>query len=197
MRVVVFLGPSLPIEKAKAILPNAWYCEPCRCGDLLRVLRLQPQRVLVIDGYFSWTPAPWHKEFLLALDHGVEVYGACSMGAIRAAELRDFGMIGVGRIYENFASGLIDGDDEVAVMHSDESHGYRPMNDVLINVRYTLDAAVRAGWVEQSVADQLLERTKSKYYPERSLLVSIREYTRERGDDLGALRSWLEGRELH
>jgi hypothetical protein len=191
MRVAVFLGPSLPVETARTVLADAWYCEPCRCGDLLQILRLHPDRVLLIDGHFSWTPAPWHKEFLIALDHGVEVYGASSMGALRAAELNQFGMIGVGRIYEDFASGRIDGDDEVAVMHSDDSFGYQQMNDTLINIRYTLDAAVKVGQIDRSIADQLLERIRSKYYPDRSLLLAIREYTHERGDDLSSLRRWL------
>ncbi len=36
---------------------------------------------------------------------GVKVYGSSSMGALRASELDEFGMVGVGRIYECYRSG--------------------------------------------------------------------------------------------
>ena len=36
------------------------------------------------------------------------------MGALRAAETRAHGMIGIGQIFEWYASGEIEGDDEVA-----------------------------------------------------------------------------------
>jgi hypothetical protein len=191
MRIVVFLGPSLTIETAKEILPDAMYCEPCRCGDLIKVLRLHPDRILVVDGYFCWTPAPWHKEFLLALELGVQVYAASSMGALRAAELHQFGVIGVGRIYEDFVSGRIDGDDEVAVTHSDQNFGYHEFSDALINIRYTLEKAISTGQVNGAVASDLVSRAQRTHFPDRDLQSILDEYSRERGEDLSALREWL------
>jgi hypothetical protein len=102
--IVVFLGPSLPVDEARRILP-ACYLGPARCGDVLRARRLQPRVMAVIDGLFGTTPAVWHKEILVALDDGIAMYGASSMGALRAAELERFGMIGVGRIFEAYREG--------------------------------------------------------------------------------------------
>jgi hypothetical protein len=45
---------------------------------------------------FDSTPAVLHKEILWAMDRGVGVSGAASMGALRAAELHWYGMVGVG-----------------------------------------------------------------------------------------------------
>ena len=39
------------------------------------------------------------------------------MGALRAAELHPFGMVGIGQVYEWYRDGTIDADDEVAVAH--------------------------------------------------------------------------------
>jgi hypothetical protein len=39
------------------------------------------------------------------------------MGALRAAELHTFGMVGVGRVFEGYRDGVYEDDDEVAVVH--------------------------------------------------------------------------------
>ena len=87
--------------------------------------------------------AVWHKEILLALERGIEVWGAASMGALRAAELAPFGMRGVGAIYRAFARGALVADDEVAVAHLPAAQGYRAVSDALVNLRDGL--APRAG----------------------------------------------------
>ncbi|HCU97270.1 MAG TPA: hypothetical protein DHU96_33000, partial [Actinobacteria bacterium] len=92
---VVFAGPSLGEAHARAALPGAVILPPARCGDVLSVLRLRPAAIVLIDGLYDTTPAPWHKELLWALEARVPVVGAASMGALRAAELDRFGMIGV------------------------------------------------------------------------------------------------------
>ena len=112
MRTYVFLGPTLPVEEARALLPDAVYLPPVTQGEVVALLPSRPKRIAIIDGSFEWIPAVWHKEILLALEQGVEVYGAASMGALRAAELCAFGMQGVGAIFEGYRDGVILGDDE-------------------------------------------------------------------------------------
>ena len=97
-----------------------------RSATCWRALReAASRRIAIIDGYFERMAAVWHKEILLALERGIAVWGAASMGALRAAELAPFGMIGVGAIYRAFARGALDADDEVAVAHLPAEHGYR------------------------------------------------------------------------
>ena len=74
-------------------------------------------RSRIVDGYFDTVPSVWHKEILVAMQRGVHVFGASSMGALRAAELHPFGMVGIGQVYEWYRDGTIDADDEVAVAH--------------------------------------------------------------------------------
>ncbi|RUX68847.1 hypothetical protein EN904_03020 [Mesorhizobium sp. M7A.F.Ca.CA.001.07.2.1] len=59
---------------------------------------LEGRKVIgLIDGLFESGPAVWHKEILFALDAGCRLLGAASMGALRAAECWQFGMIGIGK----------------------------------------------------------------------------------------------------
>src|SRR6185436_15392645 len=78
----VFLGPSLPIADAVRVL-DAVYLPPVAVGDVYRLVReARPRRIAIIDGYFERMAAVWHKEILFALERGVAVYGAASMGAL-------------------------------------------------------------------------------------------------------------------
>jgi len=139
-QVVVFLGPSLAVDEARRVLA-ARYLPPARCGDVLRVRRLEPRVIAVVDGLFETTAAVWHKEILLALEDGIRVFGAASMGALRAAELDRFGMIGVGAIYAAYRDGRIESDAAVMVSHAPAELGHRPLTLALVDAEAVLHAA--------------------------------------------------------
>src|SRR4051812_32650349 len=126
MSAFVFLGPSLPASEASQVL-EATYLPPVQQGDILRLLERKPKFIGIIDGYFETVPAVWHKEILFAMSSGVHVFGAASMGALRAAELHPFGMVGVGTIFEWYRDGMVSGDDEVAIRHGPAELGYLPL----------------------------------------------------------------------
>ncbi len=95
--VVVFLGPSLDVTTAETILPGATFLPPICQGQLLSAVdRHQPGVVGIVDGEFGQSLSVWHKEILHVLGRGVRVFGASSMGALRAAECDVYGMEGVG-----------------------------------------------------------------------------------------------------
>jgi hypothetical protein len=168
MRRIIFLGPSLGIVEARQRL-DALYLPPCAMGDVYAAVeRHRPQVIGIIDGYFERTPAVWHKEILYALSRGIAVFGGGSMGALRAAELRAFGMRGVGRIFEQYASGELEDDDEVAVVHLRDDAGYRSLSEPMVNIRYGLELAVAAGVITPAVQAALIEIGKSCYYPQRT-----------------------------
>ena len=105
MSACVFLGPTLPAADAASVL-DAICLPPVKLGRRLpRRVAPRPRAIGIVDGYFQWVPAVWHKEILWAIDQGVHVFGAASMGALRAAELAPFGMRGVGRIFEAYRDG--------------------------------------------------------------------------------------------
>jgi hypothetical protein len=99
---------------------------------------------------------------------GIHVYGAASAGALRAAELDSFGMRGIGRVYEDFRDGVLQDDDEVAVLHGPEEVGYPPVTEAMVNIRATLAAAVRQGIIASETATGLRDIAKRLFYKERS-----------------------------
>jgi hypothetical protein len=119
--ILVYLGPSLPWTKAREILPGATYRPPARQGDIVTdVVNLSPERIILIDGEFRNNLSVWHKEIVYALQYpGVQaVYGAASMGALRAAELDFLGMVGIGKIYEWYRDEVTEDDSEVALSYA-------------------------------------------------------------------------------
>ena len=151
--IPVFAGPSLP-SAVRPAGPFDWR-PPARAGDLVRLLGRRPARLCLIDGLFDSCPAPWHKELLALMARGTLVFGASSMGALRAAELHPFGMVGVGAIFRAYRCGRLHGDDEVALVHATESLGWAPLSVPMVEVRATLVAACRAGLVDVAAARRL------------------------------------------
>ncbi len=167
MNVYVFLGPTLRVEQARRYL-DATYLPPVQQGDVLRLLAEQPDVIGIVDGYFDTVPSVWHKELLVALSSGVHVFGAASMGALRAAELHRFGMVGIGEIFEWYRSGRLEDDDEVAIAHESAEAGYRQSSVAMVDVRDALRAAVAAGVISSALAERLTAIAKQLYYADRS-----------------------------
>lgn len=187
----VFLGPSLDRYTAQRLLP-AHYYPPVRMGDVYRLLATGVETIVIIDGVFHETTPVWQREIVAALDRGITVVGAASMGALRAAELWPLGMVGQGRIFEWYRDGVIAGDDEVALLHADEVLGYRPVSEPLVNIRFNLQRAVAQGLLEANEATALVAFARDRYFAERSfpLLLQapvVAAMTPERRDALAAL----------
>lgn len=163
----MFVGPTLPAAEVRAALPGAIVEGPVAVGDVLHLVqrRRRVARIAIIDGYFERMAAVWHKELLVALARGLEVWGAASMGALRAAELAPFGMVGVGAVYRAYESGALEGDDEVAVAHLPAEYGYRATSDALVNLRHGIAAA--PGLSARTRA-ALVELARARFYRERS-----------------------------
>ncbi|HAU0829401.1 TPA: TfuA-like protein [Legionella pneumophila] len=156
---VVFLETSLAYQEAMHLLPHATYLSSIKKGDVLKAIKAGYKRIVIIDGNFSWVPSVWHKEILTALDYGIEVWGAASMGALRAAELDSFGMRGHGRIYEMYKNEEIDGDDEVAIAYSK----FNNLQTIpLINIRLTLEL------LNITNKKEVLNSLRSIFYAERT-----------------------------
>lgn len=171
MKVVIFLGPSLPLDEARAILPDAVYLAPARQADVLSAVGIhRPDVMGLIDGEFGQSLSVWHKEILYALHRGVAVYGASSMGALRAAETAVFGTRGVGRIFEMYASGELIDDDEVALAHGLGDAGYRKFSEPMVNVRATFQKARDEGVIDAAVCERLVAIAKSLFFAERTFL---------------------------
>ncbi|HIH39956.1 MAG TPA: TfuA-related McrA-glycine thioamidation protein [Halobacteria archaeon] len=163
--VIVFLGPSLEVETAKKFL-DAKYLPPARRGDITKAVNNDAKIIGLIDGVFFQSSAVAHREILYGLENGVSIVGASSMGALRAAELYPFGMIGIGKIYELYKMGKIVSDDEVALIFDPLT--YKPLSEPLINIRYNIYLAEKEGIIDKKTGEVLLNLSKGLYYPKRS-----------------------------
>jgi hypothetical protein len=163
---IVFLGPSCDRETAVRLLPGAEFRPPAARGDIARAAADGARTIVLIDGVFLQECAVGHREVLGVLRAGVTVVGASSMGALRAAELDTFGMIGVGEVYRWYRDGEIESDDEVALVFDPES-GYA-LSEPLVNVRAILNAALAGGVATAREADAVLDAARALYFPERT-----------------------------
>ncbi|WP_202918363.1 TfuA-like protein [Streptomyces cavernae] len=158
------------------------------------VLDREPPAVIgIVDGLFEQVPTVWHKEILYALSKGVRVFGASSMGALRAAELHTFGMEGVGRVFEGYRALEYEDDDEVTLVHAPADEGYRPLSEAMVNIRAGLGAARDAGLITSGTCDLLTAAAKRAFYPERSwgqVLKAGRDL-HVTADELEALRDYV------
>ncbi len=114
-------------------------CPGIQRGDLVRTLNTIPniKSIVIIDGVFEQQASITHKEILWALDRGVEVIGISSIGALRAAELKSYGMKGYGTVFRQYIDGEIDGDDEVAISHFPGIQNQKK-TIAMVNIRATL-----------------------------------------------------------
>jgi hypothetical protein len=191
MIAVIFAGPSLP-PPTSPIAGIEWR-PPVRQGDLYLAALSRPAIIGVADGYFEIMPTVWHKEILWAMAQGIHVYGAASIGALRAAELTEFGMKGIGHIYRQFHTGRLTDDDEVAVLHGPAEIDYVQVTDAMVNVRATIDRALQLGVVEPVFAARLVSIAKSLFYKDRTYEAILKAAT-EQGlapELVGRFASWL------
>ncbi len=177
MRPVVFLGPSLPLDEARQIL-EADFRPPVKRGDLLHLEGVE--MVAIIDGVFLQSCSVGHREILSLLNRKVRVIGGGSMGALRAAEMGHYGMTGVGRIFRMYASGEVQGDDEVALVFDPET--MEPLSEPLVNLRILLDEAWMADVIGDEQRARILSEMRSIYYPRRTVATFLEVARRTLGD---------------
>lgn len=161
-RIIVFLGPSLPREEARRLL-DADFRPPARQGDVFHALIARPDAIVLIDGVFESAPSVWHHELLAAHASGIKLLGASSMGALRAAELPGV-VTPVGEIAHRFVSGEWNDDAHVALLHADDSQGFKPLTVPWVNVW----ATARAGGLSAAKARALCAEAEVQFYQSRT-----------------------------
>ncbi len=197
----IFIGPTITVDEAKQHL-DATYLPPVKYGDVYRITELyQPKIIGVIDGYFNQVPAVWHKEILWAINQGVKVYGAASMGALRAAELEPLGMIGCGKIFEAFQQGVMlpyvdeafEDDDEVAVVLGPPELGYKALSDAMVNIRATLAKAHQQNVIDLQTRTKFINIAKNEFYPDRTYenLLAAAKQQDIATEQIQSLRTWI------
>lgn len=185
---VVFAGPSL---YRLDIPPFACQLRPpARRGDLLYAVQDGAEIIGLIDGVFETTPSVWHKEILFALSCGVRVFGAASLGALRAAECSAFGMEGIGAIFEQYRSSQRTRDADVALTYAPAEFGYAPLTEALVDVEWTLSILVARQVLAPSEATMLHQTALCMHFKQRSwkAMMETAGFTDERQVTIRAVR---------
>ena len=168
---VLFAGPSLYGFDFSAACTGGDTIDcrgPAAQGDIARAVVEGATAIGLIDGRYEDVAAPWHKEILYALEQGVQVFGAASMGALRAAECAEFGMIGIGAVFERYRSGELTDDAAVAQVHGPAELGYLPLSEALVNVEATFERFRKLKAVTEAEAERLDASARALFFKERT-----------------------------
>ena len=165
---IIFLGPSLSHEKARKIF-QADFRGPAKKGDLLRASGDIDDSTIVclVDALFlqDYPPSPI-EVYQFMLNKNIKLYGAASLGALRAVELEKFGMIGMGKIFELYKKGKLTADDEIAVTFVEGEHQLQ--SEAMIDIRFNLFLAHRMGIINEITKKTIAKVAKNIYFPYRN-----------------------------
>jgi hypothetical protein len=164
---VLFAGPSL--FGTTLDLGGIDLRPPAKQGDLIAAVRDGANAIGLVDGYFGGAAAVWHKEILYALSSGVTVLGASSMGALRAAECADYGMIPVGDIAAAYVRGDLDDDAAVALIHAPPEFGSQPMTEPLVDAEATIANLLSLGCISPVEAATLRSSAAACFFGDRTI----------------------------
>lgn len=197
IKIIIYLGPSLPPEEAKYILSSddkreVVYAPPIRRGDIPKAVSEGFNIIGIIDGVFFRESAVSPREIMEILkSNAAKIYGASSMGALRASELDRYGMIGIGKIYQWYRNGTLNSDDEVAL--SFDSEEFIPISEPLVNIRETIKKATNENIISQEESEIIFKSAKSLYFPERRWGKIIENSEKIVGRDLSNFSSFVRG----
>lgn len=170
-KVLIFTGPSLDEESIREVLPKAIILPPAKQGDVIsNLMEYEPTHVLLIEGTFHQSLSVWHKEICWALQiPGIKaICGAASMGALRAADLADFGMIGSGKIFNWYYEGVTYDESEVAAVYSETHKGFVSYTIPLVNVRGALLKAIELQVFKQEEVEEIFAHARAIHWQERT-----------------------------
>jgi hypothetical protein len=182
---VVFAGPSLygAVFDAGDVVVRG----PAQMGDLERALADGATAIGLIDGHYQQVGAVWHKEILLALSAGVAVYGAASMGALRAAECEPFGMVPVGSIARRYCTGEHCDDADVALTNGPAELGFPPLTEPMVDVAATVANLAATGLVTPAESAAILTVARTIFFADRTIAAIFQHLASPRAADLLAL----------
>lgn len=164
---IIFAGPSLygvDFDPGDVVLHG-----PAQMGDIDRAIAAGATAIGLIDGHYQQVGAVWHKEILSALAAGIAVYGAASMGALRAAECEVFGMIPVGDVALRYCTGELFDDADVALTNGPAELGFPPLTEALVDVEATAGRLWEMGLISCRAAEAIVTTARSIFFADRTI----------------------------
>lgn len=165
---MIFVGPSLRfprdgVRTVPALLDTA---PPALRGDLLAAANRGYESIGLVDGELLQRSTVTPGEVREVARRGVRLWGAASVGALRAVECAEW-MTGIGEIFAAYRDGVLTGDDEVAMTYEPDT--YAPVAHPLVNVRAALRLGVVRGWWSDEAARATIADVKGLAFYDRTL----------------------------
>jgi hypothetical protein len=164
---ILFAGPSL--YGAQYDAGDVVVHGPAQMGDVERAVAEGATAVGIVDGHYQQVGAVWHKEILLALSQGIAVFGAASMGALRAAECEPFGMVPVGSIARRYCSGELYDDADVALTNGPAELGFPPLSEPMVDVEATVASLTAQHLVSPAGAAVITAGARGIFFADRTV----------------------------
>ena len=124
-QIFVFCGDTVSSKHIQETFPDSMsritILPPAGQGDVWRNIRQDVSAIVLIDCKQQGEACVWQREIMDALRVHIRVVGAGRLGAVRAKELAQFGMEGVGQFFESL---------------EDERNDYRALNEVSAEVAH-------------------------------------------------------------
>ena len=187
MKIKVYSVLTLRKPEVRRILPDATVAPPIQRGDLLKDIRRKYNVIVIIDGRFYHSLAVSPTKIMDALRCGLRIYGASSMGALRAAELEFYGMTGCGRIFE-FIKRRQSFRDDFLGQSFDPATGRRASTP-FIDFFFNLETLVRRGTIDRKCSGRLSRAFAGLHYSDRNLVNLKSRLSAKYKNDPGLLAS--------
>lgn len=158
-KIVVCAERHHEILKQKYSNPRLVYRGPASMGDIWGLIREDVSIIIIIDCSHSGGASAWHREIIDAFHANISIIGAGGIGALRAMELDGNGMLGVGWVYEQYFSGILESDDEVL----ESSDGL-----ALVDVRFALESIGDENKISPQKQELVLEKFAQLHYLKRT-----------------------------
>jgi hypothetical protein len=166
MKLKIYSGLSLAKKDVKRLCPSAEFSLPIGRSEIIKDIKSGVQVIGIIDGVFLQNKAVSPAEIMDALRCGVSVYGSSSMGAMRAAELSPYGMVGVGRIYEHITVTPYFRDDYLGQIFFENSE---TASLPFLDFAFGIEDAYQQGTITGKTGFSLLETYESLHFSERNI----------------------------
>jgi YcaO-like protein with predicted kinase domain len=167
--IKVYAGLSAQSSDVRSILPDARYAPPIQRGDILSDIEDGVNSILILDGLFHQALSVSPSEIMDALRRGIRVFGASSMGALRAAELEAYGMVGIGEVFEHIRSADAFRDDFLGQVFVDGWPQIQEESVTYVEFEINLKSLLRRRRISRDTYEYLSALYAELHYAERNL----------------------------
>ncbi len=167
--IKVYAGLSAQSSDVQSILPGARFAPPIQRGDILSDIDDRVSSILILDGLFHQALSVSPSEIMDALRRGISVFGASSMGALRAAELEPYGMVGVGEVFEHIRNADAFRDDFLGQVFVDGWPQIQEASVTYVEFEINLKLLLRRRRISRETYAYLSALYAELHYAERNL----------------------------